>query len=76
MLRLPTMAQSKARSFKEAWANIFVGYGFNYAMNLAFLPVLWDPENPLLSAHKIGVVFTAASLVRSYIIRRWFNKKD
>ncbi len=70
------MSQSKARSIKEAWTNIFVGYGFNYGMNIAFLPLLWDPERPLMSAHMIGLVFTVASFVRQYIIRRWFTKGD
>lgn len=68
--------QSRARSVKEATTNIMIGYSFNYAMNIAFLPLLWNPERPLLSAHMIGIVFTIASFVRQYIIRRWFAKGD
>lgn len=69
-------AQSKARSVKEAWTNILVGYSFNYTMNILFLPLLWDAEKPLTSAHMIGVVYTITSFVRQYVIRRWFTKGD
>ncbi len=70
------MAQSKARSIKEASVNIAIGYTINYAANITLLPVLWNPDRPLLSAHAIGIAFTAISFVRQYIIRRWFSKGD
>lgn len=70
------MAQSKKRSVKEAWVNIAIGYSINYGANIVLLPILWNPERPLLSAHAIGVAFTGISFVRQYIIRRWFNKGD
>lgn len=67
------MSQTKTGSLAEALANIAVGFGINFVVNLATLPLLWDPERPALSAFKIGVVFTAVSLVRQYVLRRWFN---
>lgn len=70
------MAQSKARSRKEAYTNIAIGYSFNYVGNICLLPLLWHPEHPLLSAHAIGIAFTLISFVRQYIIRRWFSKGD
>lgn len=70
------MAQSKGRSFKEASVNIAIGYSINYCANIALLPLLWNPERPLLSAHAIGIAFTLISFVRQYIIRRWFSKGD
>ncbi len=70
------MAQSKGRSIKEAATNIAIGYSINYGANIALLPLLWDPNHPLLSAHYIGIAFTLISFVRQYIIRRWFNKGD
>ena len=75
MRPLPAM-QSKKRSVKEACINIAVGYGFNYGGNILFLPLLWNPDRPLLSAHYIGIAFTSLSFVRQYIIRRWFAKGD
>ncbi|WKC56413.1 hypothetical protein [Stenotrophomonas phage c9-N] len=68
--------QSKARSIKEALSNIGVGYSINYVANILLLPLLWNPEHPLLSAHAIGIAFTLISFVRQYIIRRWFSKND
>lgn len=70
------MAQSKARSVKEAWVNIAIGYGINYSANITLLPFLWDDKHPFLSAHAIGIAFTLISFVRQYIIRRWFSKGD
>ena len=69
-------AQSKARSVREAGVNIAIGYTSNYCANLALLPVLWNPERPIISAHAIGVAFTVISFIRQYIIRRWFSKND
>jgi hypothetical protein len=67
------MAQTKTGSVVEAVANIGVGFGVNYAANLVILPLFgfdsltWD-KNLL-----IGALYTVISLVRSYVIRRWFN---
>lgn len=69
-------AQSKARSIKEAWVNIGIGYSINYSGNVLLLPLLWHKDHPFLSAHAIGIAFTLISFVRQYIIRRWFSKGD
>jgi hypothetical protein len=64
--------QSKKSSALEAVANTVVGWGINYSANLIVLPLFGIP----ISAGKafwIGVVFTAISLVRSYVLRRYFN---
>jgi hypothetical protein len=59
-------------SFVEAWANIAVGFGINFAANLLVLP--WFGFHVTAGqALGIGVIFTAISLARSYILRRWFN---
>jgi hypothetical protein len=70
------MAQTRARSIKEAWINIAIGYSINYSCNIALLPLLWNPDHPFLSAHAIGIAFTGISFIRQYIIRRWFAKGD
>lgn len=69
------MSQSKSRSFKEAWVNIFIGYTINFCANLVVFPLF----NYNISIHDnliIGIIFTGVSLVRSYAIRRWFSKGD
>lgn len=66
------MAQTKLGSFAEAWANIAVGFGINWCANMLVLP-LFGFHVTASQAFHIGIVFTAISLVRSYILRRWFN---
>ena len=66
------MAQTRLGSFVEAWANIAVGFGINFTANLIVLPWFGFDVTPT-DALGIGAVFTAISLARSYVIRRWFN---
>lgn len=65
--------QTRKGSFIEAITNIVIGFSLNYGINLLTLPILWNPASPKLSAFYIGLVFTAVSLVRQYILRRKFN---
>ena len=66
------MAQTKFGSFIEAWANIAVGFSINFFANMAILP-LFGFKVTAGSAFEIGLIFTVISLVRSYVLRRWFN---
>jgi hypothetical protein len=66
------MAQSRAGSLAESAANIAVGFGINFAANLLVLPHFGFAVTPH-DAFGIGIVFTAISLTRSYILRRYFN---
>lgn len=72
--RVGAVTQTKTGSFVEALSNIGVGFTLNWTLNILTLPVLWNPASPKLSAFYIGLVFTAASLARQFIIRRYFNK--
>ena len=68
------MTQTRVGSFVEAWANIAVGFGINWAANLYILPRAIDGcAVTMRSAFVVGVWFTAISLARSFVIRRWFN---
>jgi len=66
------MAQTKLGSFVEAWANIAVGFTINFFANMVILP-LFGFHVTAGSAFEIGLIFTVISLVRSYVLRRWFN---
>ena len=66
------MAQTRLGSLAEAWANIAVGFGINFTANLIVLP-WFGFKVTATDALGIGVAFTAISLARSYILRRWFN---
>lgn len=65
--------QSRLESFIESWVNIFIGFTLNYFGNLVILPLFGLNVTPG-KAFGIGVLFTIISLVRSYYIRRVFNK--
>lgn len=67
------MSQTRLGSFIEAWANIAVGFGVNWTCNMVFLPMFGFSTLTAATAFWIGCVFTAVSLVRQYILRRWFN---
>ena len=65
-------SQTKLGSFIEAWLNIAVGFGINFAANLVILPQFGFAIT-VSDAFGIGVIFTVISLVRSYVLRRFFN---
>jgi hypothetical protein len=71
--------QTRVQSAIEALANVLVGYGVAIASQLLVFP-LFGIHVPLSSNLAIGAWFTVISLLRSYVLRRWFNglkfKKD
>jgi hypothetical protein len=66
------MTQSRLLSAIESVANTVVGYGVALASQLAIFP-MFGVHLPLSSNLAIGAWFTVISLVRSYVLRRWFN---
>jgi hypothetical protein len=66
--------QSMRDSITETWTNIAIGFGINYIANLLVLP-LAGFHISAGGAFWIGVIFTAISVLRSFVIRRWFNIK-
>lgn len=66
------MTQTRLGSIAEALANIAVGFSINWCANLLVLPLFGFAVTPGVAFH-IGLVFTAISLARSYVLRRWFN---
>lgn len=67
------MAQTKFGSLAEAGANIAVGFSINWSANMLILPRFGFHSLTAEKAFGIGLAFTAISLTRSYILRRWFN---
>jgi len=72
-MRGQEVAQSWWGSIAEAKTNILIGFGLNYGANCLLLPWLFDPAHTMRSAFYIGLWFTAISIVRQLVIRRWFN---
>jgi hypothetical protein len=60
-------------SFIEAWSNIGVGFLVNYCANLLIFP-LFGMHISLAANFVMGLIYTAISLVRSYALRRVFNR--
>jgi hypothetical protein len=65
--------QTRRQSAIEAATNILVGYGIAVLLTATVLPLFGYPVNAP-DALGISLVFTAASLARSYLIRRAFNR--
>jgi hypothetical protein len=66
------MAQTKLGSIAEAWANIAVGFTINYFANLTIFP-LFGMHISAANNFWLGCIYTVISLVRSYVLRRYFN---
>ena len=69
------MSQSRLSSFYEACMNIAIGFTINFFANLVLIPYFLGVEVPLAANWWMGCAYTAISLVRSYVIRRWFNAR-
>ena len=57
----------------EAVANVVVGYWIAVGAQIAIFP-LFGVNLPLWDNMLIGALFTVVSLVRSYALRRLFNR--
>jgi hypothetical protein len=66
--------QSKWHSAIESMTNVAIGYGVALASQLLIFP-FYDIDISLQDNIAIGVWFTLISLVRSYVIRRYFTKR-
>ena len=66
------MKQSRWMSLVEAVTNVLVGYGVAVATQWAVFP-LFGLHATLQENLLIGLIFTAVSLVRSYVLRRAFE---
>jgi len=66
------MSQSRLGSLIESLTNVLIGYGVALAGQLVIFP-LYGMEVSISQNIQIGLWFTAISIARSYIVRRWFN---
>ncbi|ATS93381.1 hypothetical protein RsoPWF2_33 [Ralstonia phage vRsoP-WF2] len=67
------MSQSRKGSLIEALINTAIGFGINFTANLIILPLFGFTSLTVQTNLVIGVVYTLISVVRSYVVRRWFN---
>ena len=67
--------QSKLESLSEAIFNVFIGFVIAFISQLVFFPIV-GIEVTLDQNFILTVLFTLVSIIRTYIIRRYFNKKS
>jgi len=74
--RDPQSVDSKKKSASEAFVNSFGGYPIGYALGIVILPLStgWIQEDPLVANLAITFVYATVSFVRSYFLRRIFEK--
>jgi len=66
--------QSKRMSLVESLTNVVVGYGINCAAQAIIFP-WFGIRIPISHNLTIGLIFTVISIVRSYCLRRAFNRR-
>ena len=67
---------SRKKSLSEAFVNSFGGYPVGYGLGIVILPLSmgWIQEDPLIANLAITFVYASVSFVRSYVLRRVFEK--
>lgn len=67
------MLQSKQKSLLEAIVNTFVGFIVTLISN-PFIYWICDIKINFPQMTMVTLLFTIVSIIRNYVIRRWFNK--
>ena len=67
--------QTKKQSLIESFINVLIGYLTALLSQVLIFP-LFDIDVSFQDNLLIGLYFTIISLIRSYLVRRYFNKKD
>ena len=67
--------QSKKQSLIETLTSVFVGWLIGVILNLTILP-LFDYNITVVDSLWVSLIFTVISVVRGYLIRRFFNSKE
>lgn len=67
------MSQTILGSIVESWVNILIGFSINFTANMLILPLFGFSSLTLEKNFIIGFLYTIISLVRSFVIRRFFN---
>jgi len=65
--------QSKKDSLKESITNVIIGYMVALVSQILIFPIV-GVDASIDQNLVIGVYFTIISLLRSYLVRRYFNK--
>lgn len=66
--------QTKLQSLLEALWNTFIGYLISVGVQVWLLPMC-GVHLPLAHNMQIVAIFTAISILRSFVVRRFFNHR-
>lgn len=66
--------QNKSQSLIETLTNVSIGYIISFIANITVLPMFGYDIN-LTDGFWISMIFTVISVIRGYIVRRWFNMR-
>jgi ribosomal protein S27E len=66
--------QTKKQSFFESLTNTAIGFIVSYASTFLIFPLV-GMQTSASTNLLITIYFTIISILRGYVIRRWFNKK-
>lgn len=69
------MTQTRMDSAIESATNIAIGFVVAILSQVVVFPIVGIHGVPLTTNLEIGAYFTAISLARSYLVRRWFNSR-
>lgn len=67
------MPQSKKQSLVESLTNTFVGFLISFLSTFLIFPLVGYNSSPVKNLI-ITLYFTVISILRGYLIRRYFNK--
>ena len=65
--------QTRTQSLIESILNVLIGYGVAVTAQAVVFP-WFGLHTSLIDNLSIGLIFTVISIVRSYFVRRMFNK--
>lgn len=69
------MTQTRLGSLIEACVNILIGFWIAVLSQIVIFPLVGIHGVSMATNVEIGLYFTVISLVRSYVLRRWFNAR-
>jgi hypothetical protein len=75
-MKVENQKDSHKKSLSEALVNSFGGYPIGYGVGIVVLPLSmgWIQEDPYMANIAITGVYATVSFVRSYFLRRVFEK--
>ena len=75
-MKVENQKDSHKKSLSEALVNSFGGYPIGYGVGIVVLPLSmgWIQEDPYMANIAITTVYATVSFVRSYFLRRIFEK--